>query len=48
VNLKDAIRAGAGIEEVRKLLLEAIASKPEQHELVAGDTGGKKMSSIGG
>ncbi len=48
VALKDALRGEAGIDEVISFLREAIASKPEHHELATGETADKKMSSIGG
>lgn len=48
MDLKTPIRRGANNEEIKGLILQAIAAKPKQHHLASGETGDKKMSSIGG
>jgi cyclic pyranopterin phosphate synthase len=48
VDLRDALRGSASTGKIRKLLLDAIASKPEHHQLAMGDTAGRQMSGIGG
>jgi cyclic pyranopterin phosphate synthase len=50
IDLRTPLRNNASVEELRRLILKAVASKPEQHHLK--DTSGRpverKMSQIGG
>ncbi len=48
MDIKNPIRRGATIEEIKKLITDAIAAKPKQHQLITGKPVDKKMSSIGG
>ena len=49
IDLKGPLRSGASIEEIKRLILKVIASKPEQHRLAKGILPMKRnMSQIGG
>ena len=48
LDIKTPIRHGAINDEIKGLILQAIAEKPRQHGLASGVTADKKMSSIGG
>lgn len=47
-DIKTSIRRGADKEKIKSLILQAIASKPEQHQFIASVIEDKKMSGIGG
>jgi cyclic pyranopterin phosphate synthase len=50
IDLKTPLRNNASTEELKRLILKAVASKPERHHLEAGNTRlvKRKMSQIGG
>jgi len=50
IDLKMPLRNGASIEELKRLILKAVASKPEHHHLGGGNIrlAKRKMSQIGG
>jgi len=49
VDVKNALRAGASLEELSQLVVRAIQSKPGRHHMFDIGTGGRKvMSQIGG
>ena len=50
IDLKTPLRNNASIEELKRLILKAVASKPERHNLEGGDIRlvQRKMSQIGG
>jgi cyclic pyranopterin phosphate synthase len=50
IDLKAPLRSNASTEELKQLILKAIAAKPERHHLEAGNTRlvKRKMSQIGG
>ena len=50
IDLKMPLRNGASIEELKRLILKAVASKPEHHHLEGGNIrlAKRKMSQIGG
>lgn len=48
LDLKSPVRRQAGPDELKRLISEAIASKPKKHKFVEGATENRKMSSIGG
>jgi GTP 3',8-cyclase len=48
VDIRTPIRNNAGLEEVKQLVTEAIAAKPQNHRFVAGTAEKTKMSKIGG
>jgi cyclic pyranopterin phosphate synthase len=50
IDLKMPLRNNASLEELKQLILKAVASKPEHHHLEGGNTGlvKRKMSQIGG
>ena len=49
IDLKRALRRGAGLDELKKLIKEAVTNKPERHNLNDGPARGKRqMRQIGG
>jgi GTP 3',8-cyclase len=48
VDLRTPLRQGAGLEDIRKLITGAIATKPRNHRFVHGAAENTRMSSIGG
>lgn len=49
IDLRSALRAGAPPEDIRQLILEAVASKPEGHRVSQGEVGQKRpMTQVGG
>ncbi len=49
VDLRAALRSGASPEDIRRLILEAVASKPEGHRVCQGEVGQKRpMTQVGG
>jgi cyclic pyranopterin phosphate synthase len=49
VDLRSALRAGASPEDIRRLILKAVASKPEGHRVSQGIVGQKRpMTQVGG
>jgi GTP 3',8-cyclase len=49
IDLRDALRSGAAIDELKSLIEKAIACKPESHHLVAGSRHkGRPFSQVGG
>jgi len=50
IDLKTALRNNASLEELKSLILKAVASKPEHHQLREGNVRlvNRKMSQIGG
>lgn len=48
LDIKNPIRKGASQEKVKQLIRDAIASKPKQHHMAAGNPVDKRMSRIGG
>jgi len=50
IDLKMPLRNNASMEELKSLILQAVASKPEHHNLVGGSVRlvNRKMSQIGG
>jgi len=50
IDLKTPLRNNASMEELKSLILKAVASKPEHHHLEEGNVrpGNRKMSQIGG
>ena len=48
IDLKSAMRNNASPQEIKQLILEAVASKPEKHHLLEGVYPKRKMSQIGG
>jgi cyclic pyranopterin phosphate synthase len=50
IDLKTPLRSNASMEELKSLILRAVASKPEHHHLAGGDIRpvNRKMSQIGG
>jgi len=48
VDLRDPLREGATVEDIKHLIRQAVASKPEKHKLVTGVTCERFMSQIGG
>jgi len=50
IDLKTSLRNSASTEEIKRLILEAVASKPERHRLGGYDVrlANRKMSQIGG
>ncbi len=49
IDLQSALRRGAPPEEIRRVLLEAVASKPEGHRVGQGEIGQKRpMTQVGG
>jgi cyclic pyranopterin phosphate synthase len=49
IDLRSALRAGASPEDIRQLILEAVASKPEGHRVSQGEVGQKRpMTQVGG
>jgi molybdenum cofactor biosynthesis enzyme MoaA len=42
------LRQGASVDDIKRLIQQAVASKPEKHKLVAGVTCERFMSQIGG
>lgn len=48
IDIKTALRNGAGDDEVKSLLRQAIIAKPERHQLEKAAVGGRRMRQIGG
>ncbi len=48
IDIKSALRTGAGISELKDLLRQAIIAKPERHTLEEAAVGGRQMRQIGG
>jgi len=48
IDLRDPLRQGASVEDIKRLIRQAAASKPEKHKLIAGVTCERFMSQIGG
>jgi len=48
IDLKAPLRNNASLQELKQLILEAVASKPEKHHLLQGIHPEQKMSQIGG
>lgn len=48
VDLRTPLRQGASVDDIKRLIQQAVASKPEKHKLVAGVTCERFMSQIGG
>ncbi len=49
IDLRSALRAGASSEEIRGLILEAVAAKPQGHRVCQGEVGQKRlMAQVGG
>ena len=48
IDLRGPLRQGATVEDIKRLILQAVASKPESHKLIAGVTCERFMSQIGG
>jgi len=48
MDIKTPIHRGANPEEIRSIILQAIAAKPQQHEFASGAIEDKNMSCIGG
>jgi cyclic pyranopterin phosphate synthase len=48
IDVKSALRNGAGIYELQGLLRQAIVAKPERHYLETAGVGGRQMRQIGG
>jgi cyclic pyranopterin phosphate synthase len=50
IDLKTPLRNNASVEELKSLILKAVASKPEHHHLEEGNVRlvNRKMSQIGG
>ena len=48
IDLKGPLRNGASEREIRRLILETVASKPEKHHLLEDVCPEQKMSQIGG
>ena len=48
IDLKEALRNGAGSQELKKLIQQAVAIKRERHNLNQGATPTKPMPQIGG
>ena len=48
VDLRGPLRQGATVEDIKHLIRQAVASKPEKHKLITGVTCERFMSQIGG
>lgn len=49
IDVRSAIRAGASPDDIRRLILEAVAAKPEGHRVCQGEVGQKRpMTQVGG
>jgi cyclic pyranopterin phosphate synthase len=48
IDLRGPLRQGASVEEIKRLIRQAAASKPERHKLMTGVTCERFMSQIGG
>jgi cyclic pyranopterin phosphate synthase len=48
IDIKAALRSGAGTEDLKDLLRRAIMAKPERHYLEEAGVGGRQMRQIGG
>ena len=48
IDIKSALRDGAGIPELKELLGQAVMAKPERHYLEESAVGGRQMRQIGG
>jgi len=48
IDLRGPLRQGAAVEELKRLIRQAVASKPERHKLMTGVTCERFMSQIGG
>lgn len=48
IDLRGPLRQGASVEDIKRLIRQAVASKPERHKLIAGVTCERFMSQIGG
>ncbi|KTB48491.1 cyclic pyranopterin monophosphate synthase subunit MoaA [Dehalogenimonas alkenigignens] len=48
IDIKSALRNGAGISDLKDLLKQAIIAKPERHHLETAGIGGRQMRQIGG
>jgi cyclic pyranopterin phosphate synthase len=49
VDLRPSLRSGASPEELKKVITEAVQSKPRKHQLCQGQVSGKRlMSQVGG
>ncbi len=49
VDLRQPLRGGTSTEELKKVIIEAIKSKPQKHQLPGGRVSGKRlMSQVGG
>jgi len=48
IDLRSPLRQGATVEEIKRLIRQAVAAKPERHKLIAGVTCERFMSQIGG
>jgi cyclic pyranopterin phosphate synthase len=47
-DLRTPVRGGAELEEIKRLITDAIATKPKRHSFVEGAAESTRMSSIGG
>jgi len=48
IDLRGPLRQGATVGEIKRLIRQAVAAKPERHKLIAGVTCERFMSQIGG
>ena len=48
IDLRGPLRQGAAVEDIKRLIRQAVASKPEKHKLITGVTCERFMSQIGG
>lgn len=48
VDLREPLRQGAGVGEIKRLIQQAVSRKPEKHKLLAGVTCERFMAQIGG
>jgi cyclic pyranopterin phosphate synthase len=48
IDLRGPLRQGAGVEDIKHLIRQAVVSKPENHKLIRGVTCERFMSQIGG
>jgi GTP 3',8-cyclase len=48
IDLQGPLRQGAGVEDIKRLIRQAVISKPEKHKMIQGVTCERFMSQIGG
>jgi cyclic pyranopterin phosphate synthase len=48
IDLRRPLRQGATVEDIKRLIQQAVSAKPAKHKLVAGVTCERFMSQIGG